>query len=82
MTPVQLNTLNAEIWKGIGAIADNESLMRRLSKFVSKLVKEKESDPTHYSKEDFYARIDEAKKGPSYELKDGETIEDLIQRIR
>lgn len=81
MTAVQLNTMNTELWQGIEAIADNESLMRRLTKFVNKLVKEKESDPTLMSKEEFFARIDEAKKGTSYELKEGETIEDLIRRI-
>ena len=73
--------MNTELWQGIEAIADNESLMRRLTKFVNKLVKEKESDPTLMSKEEFFARIDEAKKGTSYELKEGETIEDLIRRI-
>lgn len=41
----------------------------------------KKKDPTSFSKEDFYARIDEAKKGPSYELKEGETLEDLIERV-
>ena len=81
MTAAQLNAMNTQLWQGIGAIADNESLMKRLCKFVSKLVKESESDPTLYSKEDFFARIDEAKKGPSHELKDGETIEDLILKF-
>jgi hypothetical protein len=33
------------------------------------------------SKDEFFHRIDEAKKGPSYELKDGETIANLIERI-
>ena len=33
------------------------------------------------TKEEFFARVGEAKKGPTYELKDGETIEDLIKRI-
>lgn len=38
-------------------------------------------DPTLFTKEEFFARIDEAKKGPSFELKEGETIEDLIERV-
>ena len=41
----------------------------------------KKKYPTSFSKEDFFARIDEAKKGPSYELKEGETLEDLIERV-
>lgn len=80
MTAVQQNAMNTEIWQGIGAIADNELLMRRLSRYVKRLVKEKE-DSTLMTKEEFFARIDEAKKGPAYELLEGETIEDLIKRV-
>lgn len=80
MTAVQQNTMNTELWQSIGAIADNESLMRRLTRYAKRLVKEK-NDPTLMTKEEFFARIDEAKKGPSYELLEGETIEDLIKRV-
>lgn len=61
MTAVQQNAMNTEIWQGIGAIADNELLMRRLSRYVKRLVKEKE-DPTLMTKAEFFARVDEAKK--------------------
>ncbi len=47
---------------------------------IAKSLKKKH-DPTSFSKEDFFARIDEAKKGSSYELKEGETIEDLLKRF-
>lgn len=53
--------MNTELWQSIGAIADNESLMKRLTRFAKKLVKEKE-DPTLMSKEEFFRRIDESKK--------------------
>ena len=75
------NTMNTELWQSIGAIADNESLMRRLTRYAKRLVKEQENDPTLMTKEEFFARVEEAKKGPSYELKEGETIEDLIKRL-
>ena len=61
-------------------IAEDENLLRRAVKYLRKLVAEKE-DATLFTKEEFFQRIDEAKKGPSYELKEGETIEDLINRI-
>ena len=47
---------------------------------MRKLVAEKE-DPTLMTKEEFFAKIDKAKKGPSYELKEGETLADLINRV-
>lgn len=81
MTAVQLNTMNTELWQSIGSIADSEVLMMRLTKYAKRLAKEKEDDPTLFAKEEFFNRIDEARKGPSYELKEGETIDDLIKHL-
>ena len=67
MTAVQLNTMNTELWQSIGAIADSEPLMKRLTRYAKKLVKEKEKDPTLMSKEEFFRMIDEAKQ----EIADG-----------
>ncbi|MBP5541837.1 MAG: hypothetical protein J6X88_09335 [Bacteroidales bacterium] len=53
--------MNTELWQSIGAIADNESLMRRLTRYAKRLVREKE-DPTLMTKEEFFARVDESKK--------------------
>lgn len=61
MTAVQRNAMHTELWQSIGAIADNESLMKRLTKYAKKLVKEKE-DPTLFTKEEFFAQIDEARE--------------------
>lgn len=80
MTAAQQNAMNTELWQSIGAIADNTALMRRLTRYAKRLAKENE-DPTLMSKEEFFARVDEAKKGPTYELQEGETIEDLIKRV-
>ncbi|MBP5515955.1 MAG: hypothetical protein J6X86_03300 [Bacteroidales bacterium] len=79
MTATQQNTMNTELWQSIGYIADNDVLMRRLTRYAKKLAKEK--DPTLMTKEEFFARVDEAKKGPTYELQENETIEDLLKRV-
>lgn len=62
MTAVQLNAMNTQLLQGIGIIADDESLMKRLTKFVAKLVREKTQDPTLMTKEEFFARIDKAEQ--------------------
>lgn len=62
MTAVQLNAMNTELWQSIGAIADSEPLMKRLTRYAKKLVKERQTDPTLFSKEEFFARIDKAEK--------------------
>ena len=78
MTAVQLNTMNTELWQSIGAIADSESLMKRLTRYAKKLVKEKE-DSTLMTKVEFFNMIDEAKKGPSKRF---ESVEELDRYIR
>ena len=78
MTAVQLNAMNTELWQGIGAIADNELLMKRLTRYVKKLVKEKEY-PTLMTKEEFFAKIERAEKQPG---KSFASVEELDKYIR
>ena len=59
MTAIQLN---AEILRNLGAIAEDESMLKRVAKYLRKLVSEKESDPTLLSKEEFFAHLDKAEK--------------------
>ena len=49
MTAVQLNAMNTELWQSIGAIADSDSLMKRLTRYAKKLVKERKADPYEIS---------------------------------
>lgn len=62
MTAIQLNAMNTELWQSIGAIADTESLTRRLTRYAKKLVKEKQ-DTTLMTKDEFFQMLDEAEKG-------------------
>lgn len=77
MTTMQMNT---EILRNVSIIAEDEKLMKRAVKYLRKLAAEKE-DTTLFTKKEFLARIDKAKEGEIYELNDGETIENLIDRI-
>lgn len=83
MTAVQLNNMNIELWQSIGAIADDESLMKRLTRYAKKLVAEKNSDPTLMSEEEFFAHVDEARA----EIDNGQglrfdNVEELDKYIR
>ena len=85
MTAVQLNTMNTELWQSIGAIADSEPLMKRLTRYAKKLVKEREADPTLMSKEEFFARIEEAEqqiaRGEGHKLLPGENVTAFLRRM-
>ena len=83
MNATQTNTMNTELWQSIGAIADNEPLMRRLTRYAKKLAKEK-NDPTLMSKEEFFAMIDEAEqqiaRGEGTEMLPGEDLTAFLRR--
>jgi hypothetical protein len=83
MTAVQLNAMNTELWQSIGAIADSESLMKRLTRYAKKLVKEK-SDPTLMTKEEFFAKIERAEqqaaRGKGMSMLPGENLADFLKR--
>jgi len=47
--------MHTELWQSIGAIADSETLMKRLTRYAKRLVKEK-NDLTLMSEEEFFAK--------------------------
>lgn len=61
MTAIEMN---AELFRDLSIIAEDETLSARLMKYIKKLTATKK-DPTLMTKEEFFARVDEAKKGPS-----------------
>ncbi len=78
MTAIELN---AQIWRNMAEIADDEPLMQKLANYLQKLVKAKKAeDPTLMTKEEFLARVDEAKKGESYAMNPDETLTDFLKR--
>lgn len=54
--------MNVELWQSIGAIADSEPLMKRLTKYAKKLVMEREADPTEITREEFFASLDKGEE--------------------
>ncbi|MBR5972830.1 MAG: hypothetical protein IK017_09295 [Paludibacteraceae bacterium] len=78
MKNVHLDSINTELWQSIGAIADNESLMKRLTQYAKKLVKEK-NDSTLMTKEEFLAKIDRAEKQSGKRF---DSVEELDKYIR
>jgi hypothetical protein len=59
MTAIELN---AQIWRDMGALADSEPMMKRVAKYLRKLVAEKQADPTEMTREEFYRRVEKAEK--------------------
>jgi uncharacterized short protein YbdD (DUF466 family) len=57
MTALQLN---AELFRAMGKIADDETLMKKVLNYVKRLAAKKE-DPTLMTKEEFFAKVDKSK---------------------
>ena len=72
--------LNAQILRDMAEIADSEPLMTKLAKYLKKLVKEKAKDQTLMTKEEFFARVDESKKGKSHRMSHGENLTEFLKR--
>ena len=79
MTALQLN---ADIYRNLGIIAEDESMLKRVAKYVQKLAKQMTDDPTRMTKEEFFARVDEAKKGPTHSMLPGEDLTAFSSRKR
>ena len=58
MTTLQLN---AELYRAMGEIADDEALMAKVLKYVKKLAAKK-NDPTLMTKEEFFAKLERAEQ--------------------
>ena len=58
MTALQLN---AELYRTMSVIAEDEALLTKVLKYAKKLVAKKE-DPTLLTKEEFFRRVDEARE--------------------
>lgn len=83
MTLQQINAQNTKLWQDIGSIADNESLMKRLARYVEKLVKEKENSAI-MTKEEYMAKLEraeqESKNGEGMAMLPGENLSDFLKR--
>ena len=81
MTTVQLN---AELQHYMSLISEDENLMKRATKYLRKLVAEKQADPTEMTREEFYAKLDKAeeeyRQGNYTTLKPGESVSDMLKR--
>lgn len=77
MTALQLN---AEILRNMSIIADDENLLKRAAKYLRKLVAEKE-DPTVMTKEEFFTKIERARKQPGKQFANVEELNQYINSL-
>lgn len=81
MTAIQLN---AEVLRNLSVVAEDENLLKRVAKYLRKLVAEKQADPTELSKEDYLAKLERGEKayqqGECHEILPGEDLSTYLRR--
>lgn len=81
MTAIQLN---AEIYRALGTIAEDETLLARAAKYLKKLATKKE-DHTLMTKEEFFAKLDEAEReiadGKGIKMLPNESLDEFLRRV-
>ena len=82
MTALQLN---ADIYRNLGIIAEDESMLDRVAKYLRRVVKQMAEDPTCMSKEEFFANVDEAREdirqGKGVRMLPDESLDDFLKRV-
>ena len=58
MTALEMGELNAEILQNLGTIAEDETVLARVAKYLRKVVREMNNDSTLLTKEEFLASLD------------------------
>lgn len=78
MTSIQLN---AEILRNLGTLAEDESMLKRVAKYLRKLIAEKKEESALFTKEEFFARIDNARKQPGKQFANVEELDQYIRNL-
>lgn len=81
MTAIQLN---AELYRAMGVIADDETLMTKVLKYVKRLAAKKEA-PTLMTKEEFFAKLDkgeeEYRQGKTHSITSVEQLNSFLSSL-
>lgn len=78
MTTIEMN---AELLRNMSIIAEDENLLKRATKYLRKLVAEKQADPTEFTREEFFARIEEARKQSGKQFSNVEELDQYIRNL-
>ena len=81
MTALQLN---ADIYKNLAILSENESMLDKAAKYIRRLVKQVTDDPSCMTKEEYLAMLDcsEAQyaRGEYTTQLPGESVTDMLRR--
>ncbi|MBQ6765263.1 MAG: hypothetical protein IJP45_08790 [Paludibacteraceae bacterium] len=81
MTALQLN---ADIYKNLAILSENESMLDKAAKYIRRLVKQVTDDPSCMTKEEYLAMLDRSEaqyaRGEYTTQLPGESVTDMLRR--
>lgn len=81
MTAIQLN---AEVLRNLSVVAEDENMLKRVAKYLRRLVAEKKADPTELSEEDYLAKLERGeeafRQGECHEILPEEDLTTYLRR--
>ena len=84
-TTMTIAELNAEVLRNLSVVADDENLLKRVAKYLRRVVAEKQNDPTLMTKEEFFAKLEKGeeqyRQGKYYEMLPDEDLDDFLARV-
>jgi len=76
--------LNAEVLRHLSIVAEDENLLRRVAKYLRRVVSEKQNDMTLMTKEKFFSKLEESeaeyRQGKYTTLLSGESVDEMLKR--
>lgn len=85
MSTVQLGALNAEILRNLGIVAEDEGALKRVAKYLRRVVRELTTDPTEISREEFFASLDrgeeEYRLGKTHRINSVEELNQFLNSL-
>ena len=78
MTALQLN---ADICRNLAILSQDESMLEKAAKSLRRLVNKMTNDPTCMTKEEYFAMLDRAEKGPRHRMLPDETLDEMLTRL-
>ena len=76
--------LNAEILRNLSIVAEDENLLKRVAKYLRRVVAEKQNDPTLMTEEEFLSMLEESeeeyRQGKYTTQLPGESVTDMLKR--
>ena len=84
MNAIQLDSLTAQAYRDMGVVVEDEDALRRVAKYLRRMVKSLTSDPTQMTKEEFLEKIEAGEQayanGECHEMLPDEDLSTYLRR--